>query len=302
MPNQDSNACNRPLERKINPLGKPNKKFLGRTINNALRHNKRAIERTQAKCQQKLQELDYKHERRKGNVFYNRKITEEFGGSTERKNHSRNTYKITRNSRSSSREYCSRSHSYIKKHKKKKKKTKRRHRRRSTSSEPKKLATFRSDFIHSNSLALAVAMAYNRPLYQTAANKPSPSPSPSSPLSDIVKELMSDDETAKQGIQLDELIMDSSNNEIPAIVTIDVSSQDESVDSTATGGESETSSSPGNISCITLVDSESDLEIIENNVEQPKGGCSPVAFTELSIMDEVRRTADITLTVDLTED
>ncbi|EDW40452.1 GL24884 [Drosophila persimilis] len=37
----DARSCSGVQERKVNPLGKPNKRFLGRTINTALRHNQR---------------------------------------------------------------------------------------------------------------------------------------------------------------------------------------------------------------------------------------------------------------------
>uniref|UniRef100_W8BHF2 G patch domain-containing protein 8 n=1 Tax=Ceratitis capitata TaxID=7213 RepID=W8BHF2_CERCA len=45
-------------ERKINPIAKPNKRFLGRTLNSMISHNKRTNDRTQANCRRKLKELD----------------------------------------------------------------------------------------------------------------------------------------------------------------------------------------------------------------------------------------------------
>ncbi|EDW19776.2 uncharacterized protein LOC6583634 isoform X2 [Drosophila mojavensis] len=300
LPRQDSNVCHVPQERKINPLGKPNKMFLGRTINSAIRHNRRTTERTRANCQQKLQELDSRHKRRKENVFYNRCIREELNGTRERKSRSSNNLKQRRSSRSSSREYRCRSRGHKKKHRKTKKKSKRRHHRKSPSSElavpsPEKLSNPASDDIAFNNLALAVSMAYSRPLYQTPANRPLPFVLSST---DIVKELMSDDETLKQDIQLDELSIASSCDEIPAILTIDVSSQDEQSDGCERyDGESESDNS----SCmnLTIVDSESDIEIIESKVEQTKEEPSSL---ELTHSLELRYTTDIALTVDLTED
>lgn len=302
LPRQDSNECRVPQERKINPLGKPNKKFLGRTISSAIRHNKRTIERTRANCQQKLQELDYRYERRKGNVFYSRCIREELDGNRQRKSRPSNNLQQRRSSSSSSStEYLSRSRGHKKKHKKTKKKSKRRRHRRSTSSEiavpSPKLSNPASDAIYSNNLALAVAMSYSRPLYPTPANRPLPFASPSI---DIVRELMSDDETLKQDIQLDELSIASSSDEIPAILTIDVSSQDEQSDECKHfDGEGESENS----SCInlTIVDSESDIEIIENNVEQTKEEHRKPSV-ELTQSLELQYTADIALTVDLTEE
>lgn len=49
-------------ERKINPIAKPNKRFLGRTLNSMLSHNKRKNDRTQENCRKKLKELDERRE------------------------------------------------------------------------------------------------------------------------------------------------------------------------------------------------------------------------------------------------
>uniref|UniRef100_A0A0A1X373 Uncharacterized protein n=1 Tax=Zeugodacus cucurbitae TaxID=28588 RepID=A0A0A1X373_ZEUCU len=49
-------------ERKINPIAKPNKRFLGRTLNSVLSHNKRKNDRTQENCRKKLRELDERRE------------------------------------------------------------------------------------------------------------------------------------------------------------------------------------------------------------------------------------------------
>ncbi|XP_064544986.1 pre-mRNA-splicing factor 38B [Drosophila montana] len=319
LPSNNGKASYEPQERKINPLGKPNKKFLGRTINTALRHNKRAIERTQARCQQKLQELDDRYERRKTNAFYNRKKPkEESYGRRERKSRSRKKVRKRHKSRSSSRESRSRSRSHKKKHKKKHSKFKRRQRRRrSTSSSgvspPAKtaddLTVPRSEYyVHSNNLALAVAMAYSQTLFahQTLANKPH---SPASQSSDIIRELMSDEETMEQDIQLDTLSIASSSEEVPEIVTIDVSSQDEqSVGSSVTDSESDAS----NCSSIALVDSGSDelasnsgsdIEIIECDIEpKEEQNQLPVESTQQAEPEEALSAADIATTVDLTDD
>ncbi|XP_065361421.1 uncharacterized protein LOC135955057 [Calliphora vicina] len=61
-----------PTERKKNPLGRPNKRFLGRTINSIMTHNKRNSDRNQQRCQRKLKELDEKQRRRD---FRNRRDT-----------------------------------------------------------------------------------------------------------------------------------------------------------------------------------------------------------------------------------
>lgn len=49
-------------ERKINPIAKANKRFLGRTLNSVLSHNKRKNDRTQENCRRKLKELDERRE------------------------------------------------------------------------------------------------------------------------------------------------------------------------------------------------------------------------------------------------
>ena len=51
---------NLPKERKKNPLGKPNKRFLGRTINPVMKHNKRQSDYNHRRCQRKLRELNAK--------------------------------------------------------------------------------------------------------------------------------------------------------------------------------------------------------------------------------------------------
>ncbi|XP_019844931.3 uncharacterized protein LOC105223683 [Bactrocera dorsalis] len=50
-------------ERKINPIAKPNKRFLGRTLNSVLSHNKRKNDRTRENCRRKLKELDERREK-----------------------------------------------------------------------------------------------------------------------------------------------------------------------------------------------------------------------------------------------
>ncbi|XP_030571565.1 pre-mRNA-splicing factor 38B isoform X2 [Drosophila novamexicana] len=320
FPSNNGKASYEPQERKINPLGKPNKKFLGRTINNALWHNKRAIERTQASCQQKLQELDDRYERRKTNAFYSRNKKEESCRRRERKSRSRKKLRKRHKSRSSSRESRSRSRSHKRKHKKKHSKFKRRQRRRrstssSSSSEAAPPANTADEltvprpeyYVHSNNLALAMAMAYSQTLFahQTPANKPH---SPASPSSDIIRELMSDEETMKQEIQSDTLSVASSSEEVPEIVTIDVSSQDErSVGSSAgTDNESDASS----CSSIALVDSGSDelssnngsdIEIIECDTE-PKEEQNQLPVESTQQADPEAALSAPATTVDLTDD
>ncbi|XP_017480401.1 PREDICTED: uncharacterized threonine-rich GPI-anchored glycoprotein PJ4664.02 isoform X2 [Rhagoletis zephyria] len=51
-------------ERKINPIAKPNKRFLGRTLNSVMSHNKRENDRTQENCRKKLRELDERRGRK----------------------------------------------------------------------------------------------------------------------------------------------------------------------------------------------------------------------------------------------
>uniref|UniRef100_A0A1B0FD98 Uncharacterized protein n=1 Tax=Glossina morsitans morsitans TaxID=37546 RepID=A0A1B0FD98_GLOMM len=58
---KDMNVCKKKeisvTERKV----KPNKRFLGRTLNSMITHNKRESDRTQRQCQRKLLELEAKH-------------------------------------------------------------------------------------------------------------------------------------------------------------------------------------------------------------------------------------------------
>ncbi|EDW70368.2 arginine and glutamate-rich protein 1 [Drosophila virilis] len=316
FPSNNGKASYEPQERKINPLGKPNKKFLGRTINTALWHNKRAIERTQASCQQKLQELDDRYERRKTNAFYSHNKKEESYGRRERKSRSRKKLRKRHKSRSTSSESRSRSRSHKKKHKKKHSKFKRRQRRRrsscSSSSEAAPPAKTADEltvprpeyYVHSNNLALAMAMAYSQTLFahQTPANKPH---SPASPSSDIIRELMSDEETMKQEIESDTLSIASSSEEVPEIVTIDVSSQDEqSVGDSGTDSESDAR----NCSSIALLDSGSDelasnsgsdIEIIECDTEpREEQNQLPVESTQQAEPEETLSAP----TVDLTDD
>ncbi|TMW47581.1 hypothetical protein DOY81_007348 [Sarcophaga bullata] len=53
-----------PMERKKNPLGKPNKRFLGRTINSVMKHNERQSGNNHRRCKRKLRELDAKQRKR----------------------------------------------------------------------------------------------------------------------------------------------------------------------------------------------------------------------------------------------
>ncbi|KAL7731320.1 hypothetical protein ACLKA6_012805 [Drosophila palustris] len=320
MPGQNNQANLGPQERKINPLGKPNKRFLGRTINSALRHNKREIERTYASCQQKLRELDDRNERRKRNDFYTRNTRENVDRRSARKSRSRKKSKKRRSrdysrssSRSSVRESRSRSRRHKKKHKKKEKKVKKRRRRCSSiSSEGEHKNSENCEdikpasseyYVHSNNMALAVAMAYSQAMsaQQRQINDPS---RPASPLSDILDELMSEEVVPK--VSPGALSVDSSSDEVQEILTIDLSSQEEQTSSDGTDTDSDTESAAG--SCISLEDSAdedelqpnsgSDIEIIESKPNQPKEQLNQEALES----EKVPPADDMVTTVDLTED
>nr|XP_036671958.1 serine/arginine-rich splicing factor 4 isoform X2 [Drosophila suzukii] len=318
-------------ERKVNPLGKPNKRFLKTTINTVIQHNKRTNERTQANCRQKLQDLDDVYERRKSNYFYNRdagrnrSVDRSRSRSSSRsrsrsrprsrpkKAKKRRSRRRSRSSRSSSRSR-SRSHRR-KKHKKKVKKHKKskRSRPRSRSSSwdremPPSDSTPIAQpseifFNHSKNMALAVAMAYSHLLNGNGQHIAKDSEErPSSPLCDIdiVRELMSDEEPDNSG-EPDALSI-SSGDEVENVLTIKVSSNSESSSSDT---DSDSKHSAG--SCITLEESESDnnsdIEIIECHKEakrstEPAPQPEPESKNEKQQADE---SADLT-TVDLTED
>ncbi|KAH8296376.1 hypothetical protein KR054_005320 [Drosophila jambulina] len=276
-------------ERKVNPLGKANKRFLGRTINTAVRHNRREVERTQANCRQKLKDLDDIHERRKYNDFYNRDASRNYQRSRSRSrspSRSRSRHRIKkskkRRSRKRSSSRSSRSPSRRRSHRKKNKKKTRKHRKshhrsrrrrssissscsRDRSSSPKVAiptvvsAPAEVYLEHSKQMALAVAMAYGQALKTAAKERES------SPMSDIVKELMSDDEENPN--QIDALSISSKDTTVDNVLTIDVSSNSESRSNSSTDSsdaESEAASSAG--SCIVLYQTDnnnSDIEIIE---------------------------------------
>lgn len=120
----------------------------------------------------------------------------------------------------------------------------------------------------SNSLALAVAMAYSQALaaQQKTLQSKKPSP-PASELSDIINELMSDEEVGPERKELPTLSITSSSDEVEEVPTIDLSSYSEdSPGTTASESDAEESNSD---SCIALDNdilvssSCSDIEIIE---------------------------------------
>uniref|UniRef100_B4N4U5 GK19162 n=3 Tax=Drosophila willistoni TaxID=7260 RepID=B4N4U5_DROWI len=319
-------------ERKVNPLGgKPNKNFLGRTINSALIHNRRETERTYANCQQKLQEMDDRYERRKYNSFYNRSRSK----SRSRRRRQSSSFSSDRN-RSRSR---SRSRRSKKKHKKKHTKSSKKHkkskqRRRSTSRSSS--CSFRKDkerdktpmsndhgadqpippselFLqHSKNMALAVAMAYGQSMFAQSSEELTKETVPAdSSMSDIFKELMSDDEDddkdknrehiSKQ--PLESLSLSSSSDSNHEVLTINVDTDEDHDDESSKGSFHHSKSRSG--SCITLEDSTdvsegeslkkdntSDLEIIEPKPEQ-----------QATITPVVEQKSDLeTDTVDLTDD
>ncbi|XP_068143084.1 splicing regulatory glutamine/lysine-rich protein 1 [Drosophila tropicalis] len=318
-------------ERKVNPLGgKPNKNFLGRTINSALIHNRRESERIYANCQQKLQEMDDRYERRKYNSFYNRSRSK----SRSRRRRQSSSFSSDRNrSRSRSRRRSKKKHK--KKHTKSSKKHKKsKHRRRSTSRSSS--CSFRKDkerdktpmtndqvagqpippselfMQHSKNMALAVAIAYGQSMYAQSSEELSKETVPAdSSMSDIFKELMSDDEDDdkaknKEHISRQPLIslsLSSSSDSIHEMLTINVDTDEEHDDESSKGSVHHSTSSSG--SCISLDDSTdvsqaeplkkddtSDLEIIEPKPEQQA----------TKSLDVEQKSDSKTATVDLTAD
>ncbi|EDV52295.1 luc7-like protein 3 [Drosophila erecta] len=318
-------------ERKVNPLGKPNKRFLGRTISTAIRHNDRERERTQANCRQKLQDLDDVYERRKSNYFYSRdaprnKSVDRSRSSSRRRSRSRHkkskkqrSRRRSRSSRSSSRSRSRNSSHRRKKHKKKVKKHKKSHRRRRSSqsssecdreiplSEPLHVPAPSDVFLnHSKQMALAVAMAYGQLMNSNTQKKASESRErSSSPISDIVRELMSDEEVDK--FEKPEALSISSSDEEQNVLTINVSSSSESGGSSSSSdSDSDSKYSAGN--CITLESgNNSDIEIIAYH-EEPKKASENKPASEpeyLSQLDNAIKQVDESTaltTVDLTED
>ncbi|BFF96694.1 uncharacterized protein DMAD_05276 [Drosophila madeirensis] len=296
-------------ERKVNPLGKPNKRFLGRTIKTALRHNQRESERTQAECQRKLKDLDERHEKRKSNYYYNRDaVRHRNRSSSSSRIRSRSPSRKVKKRRSSGRRSSSssssnrRSRSYSRSrhrsHKKRKheskrkrhKKTKFRRRSRSSSSsspeeQPVPTVTGMSSselfFHHSRQMALAVAMAYSHGANGAPQNGRKTNDRASSYLSDIdiARELMSDDEHGNLDFPLIESLSISSSYNRRELLTINVTSSS----AESRGTESDPVDVAGNF--IVLDDSttelesghNSDIEIIkewqvEQKNEEPKHG------------------------------
>lgn len=139
-----------------------------------------------------------------------------------------------------------------------------------------------------------MAMAYGQAL-NANSQKAAVKERGSSPMSDIVRELMSDGEQEKPD-QIDALSI-SSGDEAENVLTIDVSSNDSSTGSSDT--ESDASSSAG--SCIALDQTEldnntSDIEIIEYHDDKEKK--VPEAVNKKQQMEE-NPALD---SVDLTED
>ncbi|KAH8274530.1 hypothetical protein KR044_006578 [Drosophila immigrans] len=301
MPLQSSQALLGPQERKINPLGRPNKRFLGRTINTALRHNKRETDRTHASCQQKLQELDERHDRRQRNEFYTSR--EDTRHSRSRKKSSKrrsHSYSRRSSSSSDSSERRSRRRKQKKRTKKhKKEKRKKRHRSTSSSSNSSSVKEQpkpdeRSEyFMPANNLALAVAMAYSQVLsaqQMPAKVEEEALPAPASPLSDIIKELMSDEDVE---VERKTLSVESSSDEVQEVLTINLSSQEEHSSDSDTDSTSE--SGDGGASCIALEDSAADEE------EEPHSG-SDIEIIEVASKQAKSMPAASSTTVDLTED
>ncbi|KAH8399529.1 hypothetical protein KR215_000035 [Drosophila sulfurigaster] len=338
MPSQNGQAFLGPQERKINPLGRPNKRFLDRTINTALRHNKRETERAHASCQQKLLELDERHDRRMRNEFYTRNTSREYKRksrsrekSSRRRSRSRKKSSRRRSrsrSNSSSDSYERRSRSRNRRHSKKmkrskkhkKEKRKKRHHTRSKSStfsgnedQPKQTeeSERRGYFMPPSNLAMAVAMAaYTQTLsaQQTQGKvevEEEVLPVPASPLSDIIKELMSDEDVEAE--RKEALSVTCSSDEVEEVLTINVSSQEEN-SSSSTDSDSSSESKRSTGSCIAVEDSVeeieepqsgSDIEIIE--IESNDQSLVTVASTQQP-NSKATSADDVATTVDLTED
>ncbi|XP_034656808.1 uncharacterized protein LOC117894065 [Drosophila subobscura] len=275
-------------ERKVNPLGKPNKRFLGRTIKTALRHNQRESERTQAECQRKLKDLDERHEKRKSNYYYNRDAGRHRNrSSSSSRIRSRSPSRKVKKRRSSSRRSSSSSSSN----------------RSSRKEQPVPTVTGMSSselfFHHSRQMALAVAMAYSHGANGAPQNGRKTNDRASSSLSDIdiARELMSDDEHGNPDSPLIESLSISSSYNRRELLTINVSSSS----AESRGTESDPVDVAGNF--IVLDDSttelesghNSDIEIIkecqvEQKNEEPEHGQQQAAAC--SAIDSVDLTED----------
>ncbi|KAH8301148.1 hypothetical protein KR018_003810 [Drosophila ironensis] len=291
-------------ERKVNPLGKPNKRFLGRTINDALVHNKREKDRTVANCQRKLQDLDDFWERRRHNRFYNRSARRSRRPSSRRSRHhkkskkrhrraKKRTHSRSRDSSSSQSLHRSRSHKRKKSKKSTKKHRKLRRRSRSSSAatasprgESLPVPRPSEEFLkHSKQMAMAVALAYGQVLNVKTKERGS------SPLSDIVRELMSDDEE-KDINQAKSPASPTDNHKEPITIAVSSSSSEDSSSSESSSPESDAES------CIAVdissdeskSNNTSDIEIIE--ITKPQAEKEKDGINEKSSFTSVDLTSD----------
>jgi len=156
-------------------------------------------------------------------------------------------------------------------------------------------------------MALAVAMAYGQLLNPSSQTKASESKErSSSPVSDIFRELMSDEEVDKS--EKPEALSISSSDEEPNVLTIKVSSSSES-SGNKSSSDSDSEAKNSVRSCITLESGDnSDIEIIEYHEEPKKKACEtePASEPEYpSQSDSTNQQVDdstAVTTVDLTED
>ncbi|XP_022221392.2 splicing regulatory glutamine/lysine-rich protein 1 isoform X2 [Drosophila obscura] len=298
-------SSTRVQERKVNPLvNKPNKRFLGRTITTALRHNQRESERTQAECQRKLKDLDERYEKRKSNYYYNRDAGRYRSRSPSRSRRKQARKVKKRRSRSSSSRSRSRHRSHKKrKHQSKHKRRKKtKHRRRSpsssssSSSEEKPVPTVTGMssselfFHHSRQMALAVAMAYSSQGANGAPENGRKTKERASSSSDIARELMSDDEHGNGNADSTLIDFLSSSDKGQELLTIDVSSSS----SESRGAESDPENGAGCF--IALDDSTTELESGHNSDIEIIEECQAEQDEE---PEPERGTID---SVDLTED
>ncbi|XP_001353485.3 serine/arginine repetitive matrix protein 4 [Drosophila pseudoobscura] len=326
----DARSSSGVQERKVNPLGKPNKRFLGRTINTALRHNQRESERMQAECQRKLKDLDKRYEKRKSNYYYNRDAGRYRSRSSSR-SRSRSRSRKVEKRRSSSRRRrssSSRSPSYSRSRKsshkkrkhqskhKRKKKTKHKRRARSSSSRSSspeekpvptvtELSSSELFFYQSRQVALAMAMSYGQGANGPQVNGRKIKERASSSLSDIARELMSDNEHGNVDSRLINSLSISSSENGQELLTIDVSSSSgKEEESSAESRGTEISNAENGAGCFIALDDSttesesghnSDIEIIEEcQVEQNQ---EPERRQQQ--VDDSRSAID---SVDLTED
>lgn len=154
-----------------------------------------------------------------------------------------------------------------------------------------------SYYAPSNSLALAVAMAYSQALAARQTSLQSNEPTqPASEFSDIINELMSDEEVGQERKALSALSITSSSDEVEEVPTIDISSYSEDSPGT-TASESDVSNSD---SCIAL-DDNADNDILETS------SCSDIEIIEPEPErerepEQPNRKSEESSTVDLTQD